>query len=80
MKHVLQNFRTGGLILADVPIPALRANGLLVRNAYSPVSVGTEKQLTDFARKSLLGKARARPDPSAQGDERRSERRLAQGL
>jgi len=62
MKQVLQNFRTGKLMLADVPVPGLRANGLLVRNACSLVSVGTEKQLTDFARKSLLGKARARPD------------------
>ncbi len=62
MKQVLQNFRTGELMLADVPIPSLRANSLLVRNACSLVSVGTERQLIDFAQKSLLGKARARPD------------------
>jgi predicted dehydrogenase/threonine dehydrogenase-like Zn-dependent dehydrogenase len=35
---------------------------VIVRNAFSVVSPGTEKMALDFARKSLLGKARSRPD------------------
>jgi len=35
---------------------------VLVRNHFSVVSPGTEKMAIDFARKSLLGKARSRPD------------------
>jgi len=33
-----------------------------VRNAASLVSAGTERMLVEFAEKSLLGKARSRPD------------------
>ena len=62
MKQILQNARTGALDLVDVPAPALGPGLVLVRNAYSVLSPGTEKMAMDFARKSLLGKARSRPD------------------
>ena len=62
MKQVLQNYRTGELSVADVPVPVVRSGGLLVRNVNSLVSAGTERQMIDLAKKSLLGKARARPD------------------
>ncbi|MEW6048545.1 MAG: zinc-binding alcohol dehydrogenase, partial [Bacillota bacterium] len=62
MKQVVQNYRTGELSVADVPAPVLRPEGVLVRNSRSIVSVGTEKLMMDLARKSLLGKALARPD------------------
>lgn len=62
MKQVVQNFRTGELALEDVPSPAARAGGLVVRTAASVVSAGTEKTKIDLARKSLVGKAMARPD------------------
>ena len=62
MNQVIQNYRTGDIALKDVPAPAMRPGTVLVRNAASVVSVGTEKLMTDLARKSLLGKARARPD------------------
>lgn len=62
MKQVVQNYRTGELRVADVPAPVLRPEGVLVRNSRSIVSVGTEKLMMDLARKSLLGKALARPD------------------
>src|SRR5690606_21936370 len=35
---------------------------LLVRTRASLISAGTERLVTEFARKSLAGKARARPD------------------
>lgn len=62
MKQVLQHVRKRNLELADVPEPGVRAGGLLVDNAVSLISAGTEKMVIDFAAKSLLGKAQERPD------------------
>jgi predicted dehydrogenase/threonine dehydrogenase-like Zn-dependent dehydrogenase len=62
MHQILQSYRTGELWLADVPTPAPRAGGVVVRTAASLVSAGTERMIIELARKSLLGKARARPD------------------
>jgi predicted dehydrogenase len=62
MKQVLQNLRNGETIVAEVPQPTPQAGEALVCNAVSLVSVGTERMLVEFAEKSLLDKARARPD------------------
>ena len=62
MKQVIQNYKTGELSLVEVPIPAAKAGGILVRNVNSLVSAGTEKLMIDLAQKSLLRKAKARPD------------------
>src|SRR5262245_4491680 len=62
MKQVIQSPRTGKLELAEVPAPACAAGQVLVRTQYSVVSPGTERQAMDFARRSLVGKARSRPD------------------
>ncbi len=66
MKQLVQNYRTGELKLVEVPAPQARAGGVLVRNINSIVSVGTEKLMMEFASKSLLGKALARPDLTRQ--------------
>jgi len=62
MKQVIQNTRTGKLRLAEVPAPRVKAGNLLVRTRASLISAGTERMAVDFARKSLAGKARQRPD------------------
>lgn len=62
MKQVIQSFKSGELIVADVPTPTLRAQGILVRTARSLVSTGTERMVVDFAEKNLVQKAQARPD------------------
>ncbi len=62
MKQLLQNLRTGETLVVDVPIPAPQPGEALVRTAASLVSAGTERTLVEFAEKSLVGKARARPD------------------
>ena len=62
MKQVVLNLKDGGLTVEDVPIPTLKGSGVLVRNHYSVISAGTESGLVDLANKSLIGKARARPD------------------
>lgn len=61
MKLLAQNYRTGELEMLEVPMITAK-NGLLVETRASLVSVGTEKAMIDVARKSLLGKALARPD------------------
>jgi predicted dehydrogenase/threonine dehydrogenase-like Zn-dependent dehydrogenase len=62
MKQVVQNFRTGELKVEDLPPPALRAGGVLVRTAWSLISPGTERTIVETAQSSLIGKARERPD------------------
>jgi len=62
MKQLLQNLRTGETSVVEVPIPTPQNGQVLVQTAASLVSAGTERMLVEFAEKSLLGKARARPD------------------
>jgi len=62
MKQVIQSRRTGTLALRDVPEPKVKGGHLLVRTRASLISAGTERMAVDFAKKSLAGKAMARPD------------------
>ena len=62
MKQLLQNIRNGETNVVEVPIPAVRPGTALVQTAASLVSAGTERTLVEFAEKSLVGKAQARPD------------------
>jgi len=62
MKQIIQNYKTGELSVEEVPKPTLKSGGILVENHYSLVSAGTEKTIIDFAKKSLVGKAKSRPD------------------
>jgi predicted dehydrogenase/threonine dehydrogenase-like Zn-dependent dehydrogenase len=62
MKQVLQHARSGAITVEDVPSPQLLPGCVLVRIASSVVSPGTERASAEFARKSLLQKAKSRPD------------------
>ncbi|MGH0034426.1 MAG: Gfo/Idh/MocA family oxidoreductase [Myxococcota bacterium] len=62
MRQLIQSYRTGEMKVENVPPPQVRPGGILVRTVRSLVSAGTEKMIVDIARKSLIGKARARPD------------------
>jgi predicted dehydrogenase len=62
MKQLLQNMRDGKTTVTEVPMPTPRAGQALVKVAASLVSAGTERMVVEFAEKSLLGKARSRPD------------------
>lgn len=62
MKQIMQNYRTGALERAEVPVPMCSSGSLLVLNAASLVSIGTERSMIELGQKSLLGKAKARPD------------------
>lgn len=62
MKQVLQNFRSGVLKVDEVPETMVKRGGVLVRNVASLISAGTEKMAVDLAQRSLVGKAKERPD------------------
>jgi predicted dehydrogenase/threonine dehydrogenase-like Zn-dependent dehydrogenase len=62
MKQVVQNGRSNGLVLREVPVPTVQAGHLLVRTRASLISAGTERMALRYAQKSLAGKARARPE------------------
>ncbi len=62
MKQLLQNIKTGKAAIEDVPVPTPREGQALVKVEASLVSAGTERMVVEFAEKSLVGKARARPD------------------
>ncbi len=62
MKQVIQHYKTGKIELVETPVPFCEEGKVLVENKNSLVSIGTEKLMMDFAKKSLLGKAKERPD------------------
>ena len=62
MKQVVQNLKNGETQVIDVPVPSIQKGQLLIQTAASLVSAGTERNLVAFAEKSLVGKARSRPD------------------
>ena len=62
MKQIAQNYRSGEIALLDVPVPACRSGGVLVRSDFSVISMGTEAMKIHESKLSLIGKARARPD------------------
>lgn len=62
MKQLLQNMKNGKTSVEEIPVPSPRPGTALVRTAASLVSAGTERMVVEFARRSLAGKARSRPD------------------
>ncbi len=62
MKQMLQNLKSGKISAADVPRPLLLPDGILVRTRKSLISAGTERMMLQLGKKSLLGKAKQRPD------------------
>ncbi|MFX0202005.1 MAG: bi-domain-containing oxidoreductase, partial [Candidatus Hodarchaeota archaeon] len=62
MLQIVQNYKTGKVSLKNIPDPKVKPGCLLVRNAYSVVSIGTERMKVDIGKKSLVGKARERPE------------------
>jgi polar amino acid transport system substrate-binding protein len=62
MKQLIQDFKSGEIKVVDVPAPVVAPGRLLVRNAFSVVSAGTERATVELGQASLVGKARQRPD------------------
>jgi len=61
MKQLMVDLQQGQIQIEEVPVP-LAKRGLVVENRYSLISGGTELALIDLAKRSLVGKARDRPD------------------
>lgn len=62
MLALLTDRKSGEVSTYEVPAPVLRPGGLLVRTHFSAISAGTERATLELSSKSLLAKAKARPD------------------
>jgi len=62
MKQILQDLKKGAIQVADVPLPKMGPNEILVRTSKSIISAGTERTLYEFGKASMLGKIRKQPD------------------
>ena len=61
MEQVTQQLKSGEIRVQELPWPHVGPGMVLVRNHYSLISAGTEGSTVKTARKSLIGKARERP-------------------
>lgn len=62
MKQILQNLKSGELMIEDVPAPGVKSGHLLIQTHCTLISAGTERMLVDFGRANLLDKARQQPE------------------
>lgn len=62
MKQVLQYPKRGQLRVEEVPAPASKLGGVTIQNGASLLSAGTERAIIEMAEKTIIGKARQRPD------------------
>ncbi len=76
MRQVVQDLRSGTVELLELPDPEPQRGEVLVATRWSLISPGTEQAISDTASKSLLGKARARP----QDARRVVDKALAEGI
>lgn len=61
MQQLTQKLSNGEMTVQEMPTPVLGKGMVLVKNHYSLISAGTEGSTASTARKSLLGKAKERP-------------------
>ncbi len=61
MEQLTQKLKDGETRIVEVPIPQLGPRSVLVRNHFSVISAGTEGATASSARKSLIAKAKERP-------------------
>ena len=61
MKSLTQKLKDGIVEVLEVPLPLFGSGEVLVRNVFSLISAGTESSTVSAARKSLIGKAKERP-------------------
>ena len=61
MQQLTQKLGSGDMVIQEVPYPQLGKGMVIVKNHFSIISAGTEGSTVQAARKSLLGKAKERP-------------------
>ena len=62
MKQLLQNLKTGEILLEEIPLPSCGKNEILIKVERSLISPGTERMLLEFGKSSYLQKAKQQPD------------------
>src|SRR4030095_401358 len=66
VRQIGQSYKTGRLSLESVGYPSVGPGEVIVRTAYSVVSIGTEGRKVREARLSYLSTAEARPEQLGQ--------------
>ena len=61
MQQLTQKLGSGDMVIQDIPYPQVGKGMVVVKNHYSIISAGTEGSTVQAARKSLIGKAKERP-------------------
>lgn len=61
MEQLTQKLGSGEMVIQEVPFPQLSSGMVLVKNHFSLISAGTEGSTVKAARKSIIGKAKERP-------------------
>lgn len=61
MQQLTQKLGSGDMVIQEIPYPQLGKGMVIVKNHYSIISAGTEGSTVQAARKSLIGKAKERP-------------------
>jgi predicted dehydrogenase/threonine dehydrogenase-like Zn-dependent dehydrogenase len=61
MNQLTQKLGSGEMLIQEIPYPQLGKGMIIVKNHYSIISAGTEGSTVTAARKSLIGKAKERP-------------------
>ena len=56
MQQVVQEIRNGKLSVAQIPAPLAQPGEVLIANAASVISAGTERMVIDLAQKVAFGK------------------------
>lgn len=61
MEQLTQKLSNGEMVVQELPVPQIGPGMILVKNHFSLISAGTEGSTVKAARKSLIGKAKERP-------------------
>ena len=61
MQQLTQKLGSGDMVIQEIPFPQIGPGMVVVKNHYSIISAGTEGSTVQAARKSLIGKAKERP-------------------
>jgi predicted dehydrogenase/threonine dehydrogenase-like Zn-dependent dehydrogenase len=62
MRQVLQDLRSGSLVVDQVPAPGNFDEHVIIRTESSLISSGTEKMLREFGKAGYFGKAKQQPE------------------
>ncbi len=62
MKQLVQRIKDGEMKIVDLPIPFLKPKGVLVKNKFSLISVGTERTTVESGKENLIIRAYKNPE------------------